>query len=254
MLKQAKQKAAGGTQENLNNIARQAPAPRNFLQALQNKKEEIALIAEIKRASPSRGEICPNLVPSNLGRIYQEGGASALSVLTENHFFNGSLIDLQEAREAVELPVLRKDFILVPEQVTESRLAGADALLLLAKILSPHQLKDLIEKTHNLGMAALVEVSDEDELEMSLNAGASIIGINHRDLHSFQIDLQRTSELAPFIPPEIPLVGESGIKNRQQVVELQRAGVKAVLVGETLVRSQNPADKIQELLGNKTKE
>jgi len=225
------------------------PPPRCFKSAL-TREEGVAIIAEIKRASPSRGDLFPELEPGSLARAYQEGGASALSVLTEGSFFRGSLEDLRKAREAVNLPVLRKDFLLEPWQVMESRLAGADALLFIVKILSAARLQEMITLAREMRMSCLVEVTGKGELYRALEAGAEIIGVNNRDLHTFHTDPRHTSRLAHRVPPEVPLVSESGIYCYRQVEELSRAGVRAVLVGETLVCSNNPGDKIKELKGN----
>lgn len=219
---------------------------RDFAAALQ--KPGLALIAEIKRASPSKGWLNPDLDAAALAQLYAQGGAAAISVLTEPAFFRGSLDDLAGAREAVELPVLRKDFILDPYQVYEARGCAADAVLLIAAILSPSELAALIELAHSLGMSALVEVHHHEELERALACGARIIGINNRNLADFSVDLETTPKLRPLIPPDIPVVSESGIHSQADVLLLRRAGVNAILVGEMLVTSADPAAKIRELL------
>ncbi len=228
-----------------------SPPPRPFLQALQREEETISVIAEIKRASPSRGDLCPGLEPASLARSYREGGAAALSVLTESRFFKGSLQDLHEAREAAGLPALRKDFIIDPLQLYESRAAGADAVLLIARILSETLLRELFDLCRELSLQPLVEVSGPGELGPVLDVGADLLGINNRDLQTFEIDLSRTEQVACRVLPGVTLVGESGIHGRREAERLQRAGARAALVGEALVQSPDPAAKIRELRGER---
>jgi len=228
---------------------RTLPHPRNFSGALW--ADEVALIAEVKRASPSAGDLNPHLDPPSLARAYAEAGASALSVLTDAHF-RGTLEDLQAVRSAVGplgLPVLRKDFILDPYQVYEARAWGADAVLLIVSALSPSLLRELLEVARSLWVQCLVEVHTEPELETALEAGAEVIGINNRDLHTFETDLSVTERLAPRIPRGKIVVSESGIWTRADVVRVRRAGVHAVLVGSALVTAPNPSAKVRELLG-----
>ncbi len=229
--------------------ALESPPPRGFKSALERCGEAGALIAEIKRASPSRGDIRPSLDPAALARCYQEGGAAALSVLTERCFFKGSLEDLRAARGSVELPVLRKDFILEEWQLYESRAAGADAVLLIAGVLPAPRLRELVRRCREMLLQPLIEVSNEREMEAALEAGADLLGINNRDLQSFREDLEKTVRMASLVPPGVLLVGESGIRSRGDVEKMQRAGAGAVLVGETLVRSSDPAAKVRELGG-----
>jgi len=231
--------------------AKNAPPPRPFREALQTRDTPgPQVIAEIKRASPSRGDLSPGLKVASLARAYREGGAAALSVLTERRFFKGSLEDLTAAREASGLPVLRKDFIIDPWQIYQSRAAGADAVLLIARLMGEKsRLKEFIELAEELSLASLVEVSSRQELEESLEVGADLLGINNRDLQSFSVDLGRTEELASLVPPGVTLVGESGVHSYEDARRLQQAGVHAVLVGEALVRSGNSAGKIREIKG-----
>jgi indole-3-glycerol phosphate synthase len=222
-------------------------APRDLASAL--KGQPISLIAEVKRASPSKGLLCPDLIASSLARIYSRGGAAAISVLTEPDFFRGSFADLEAARKEVDLPVLCKDFIIDRYQIYEARSHGADAVLLIAALLSQHDLRVLLETTHALGMTALVEVHNRDELMRVLKLSPRLIGINNRNLADFRVDLNTTLNLRHLIPPDVVVVSESGIHTRNHVLNLQKAGVDAVLVGEALVTSPDPAVKLDELLG-----
>lgn len=223
-----------------------APPPRDFAAAMAGPN--IRLIAEIKRASPSKGPLAPGLDAPALARIYEKAGAAALSVLTEPEFFGGSLDDLEAVRAAVKLPILRKDFIVDTYQLWEARASGADAVLLIAAALPMAELARLLKATEQLAMAALVEVHDRAELERVLELDAHMIGINNRDLHTFSVNLETTLELRPLVPKEKLVVSESGIHSRADVQRLREAGVNAILVGEALVTSANPAAQIQELL------
>lgn len=220
--------------------------PRGFRAALHG--DGISLVAEIKRATPSRGDLDLGLNATDLAATYARGGAAAISVLTEPDEFKGSLEDLDAARRA-GLPTLRKDFIIDEYQVLESRAAGADALLLIVKALEDEQLSALIKAAEVLGLDALVEVYDAPELERALEAGATLVGINHRDLTTFQIDPDRTAQLAPSVPDDVVLVALSGVQSHTDVEYLRAAGADAVLVGESLVLADDPAAKIRELLG-----
>lgn len=208
----------------------------------------VAVIAEIKRASPSAGVFDANLSATETAAAYARGGAAAISVLTEPEFFRGSLDDLTSAR-AAGLPVLRKDFILDPWQVLESRAAGADALLLIVRALQQHELEELLAACRTLRMDALVEVYDEPETTRALEAGATIVGVNNRDLETFEVDRGRTKRLAPLVPEEVTLVGLSGVNTRADVEELGAAGARAVVVGEVLVRAADPAAELRALRG-----
>jgi indole-3-glycerol phosphate synthase len=222
-------------------------APRDFGGAVRG--EGIKLIAEIKRASPSKGWLCPDLDIATLARSYARAGAVAISVLTEPTFFKGSFADLATARQVTRLPLLCKDFVLDPYQVYEARACGADAVLLIAALLSLSELLALMEIAHSLGMAALVEVHSEPEVEKALEAKANPVGINNRNLADFGVDLGTTLRLRPLIPPDVTVVSESGIKSYADVIALKNAGVNAVLVGEALVSSPDPEAKIRELKG-----
>jgi indole-3-glycerol phosphate synthase len=221
--------------------------PRDFATALEG--QNISLIAEVKRASPSKGLLCPNLAASSLARIYSQSGAAAISVLTEPDYFWGSFADLEAARIEVKLPVLCKDFIIDRYQIYKARAHGADAVLLIAAILTRYELRILLETAHSLGMTALIEVHKRDELAKALKLSPRIIGINNRNLADFSVDLKTTLSLRPLIPPEVLVVSESGIHTRDDVLSLQKADVDAILVGEALVTSPKPAAKINELLG-----
>lgn len=208
----------------------------------------IRLIAEVKRASPSRGVLSPSLDAGALAQCYARSGAAAISVLTEPSFFRGSLADLTEVRAAVELPLLRKDFVLDPYQVYEARAAGTDAVLLICGILSLEQLAHLLDATRSLGMAALVEVHDGEELERALSLQPRVVGINNRNLADFTVDLGTTLRLLPGMPESTVVVSESGIHSRADVVRLRDAGVDAILVGEALVTCADPEEIVRELI------
>lgn len=225
---------------------KELPPPLDLERAL--KARDFGLIAEIKRASPSKGQLNPHLDAPSLARLYSSAGAAAISVLTEPLFFQGSFADLAAARQAVSLPLLCKDFIVDSYQVYEARAYGADALLLIVALLPPKKLKSLLNLTHNLGMSALVEVHTAEEVARALGAGARLIGINNRNLKDFRVNLKTTLELMPLLPPNIPVVSESGIHSPEDVLLLRRAGVRAILVGEELVTSPDPAARLKELL------
>jgi indole-3-glycerol phosphate synthase len=227
--------------------AAQAAAPREFAAAL--RRSGISLIAEIKRASPSKGPLRPDLDAVALARTYAQAGASALSVLTDEHYFQGSLEDLRSVRHNLGLPVLRKDFTIDPYQVYEARAAGADAILLIAAALDDEALASLHRLAVELGMAALVEVHSEAELARALKLGPAIIGVNNRDLQTFEVSLDTTARLRPLVPAGVALVSESGLHSRGDVARLEALGVDAILVGEALVRARDAGDKIQELIG-----
>jgi len=212
------------------------------------KHDHMRLIAEVKQASPSRGILISNFNPTELARAYAEGGAAAISVLTEASYFMGSIEHLAAIREAVGLPLLRKDFIFDPYQVYESRACGADALLLIATILSQGQLKELISLSHSLGLRCLVEVHNEGEVERAVLSEAEIIGINNRDLNTLAVDINTTRRLRPLVPEGKIVVSESGIKSRKDMEKLRKWGVDAVLVGEALVTAENVRAKMKELL------
>lgn len=228
---------------------RLAPARRGrpFSEALIS--EGISLIAEMKRASPSRGPIRPDATVSDVVAAYERAGARAVSVLTEPAYFGGSLDDLVEARGACDLPLLRKDFVVDEYQLLEARAAGADAVLLIVAALTAERLAALMSEASDLGMDSLVEVHDEAEVEAAVEAGAEVLGINNRDLHSLEVDLDTTFRLLADVPAGTVVVAESGITHADDVERLERAGVDAILVGEALMRADDPVRAVRELLG-----
>lgn len=228
---------------------RAAPA-RDFAAALRRgPKDPIRLIAEFKRASPSKGIIRPDLMPADVARRYSAGGASAMSVLTDRKFFSGDLQDLEEVRRAVNLPLLRKDFIIDPWQISEARAAGADAILLIAAALKRDDMTAFQRRAKELGMASLIEVHDEGDLEKALSIHAEIIGVNNRDLRTFRVDVETTFRLRARIPAGLIVVSESGIGTREDVLRLQSANVDAILVGESLMKRHDPGAATADLLG-----
>jgi len=228
--------------------AARAPQPRPFIAALRARQP--AVIAEIKRASPSKGDIMPGLDPAQVARDYAAAGAAAISVLTDAHF-KGSLDDLRAAREAVQLPILRKDFILDPYQVFEARAAGADAVLLIAAMLKEGQLRSLASLARELKMAALVEVHNAGELRVAESIGSELIGINNRDLHSFVTDLAVTEQLLSQCSGtalDSLIVAESGIETAADIRRLYAAGARAFLIGESLLRGGAPRERLSALV------
>jgi indole-3-glycerol phosphate synthase len=225
-----------------------APPVRNFFAALAGPPAQIKLIAEIKKASPSKGVIRADFDPVAIAQIYAAHGASCLSVLTDEPYFEGSLDYLTAVREAVELPLLRKDFILDRYQVLEARAAGADAVLLIAECLDDCHLRALHDETVALGMTPLVELYDPENLQRVFDAGATLIGINNRDLRTFETDLGHALRLRERVPDECVLVAESGIRTRADVLRLEEAGVDAMLVGETLMASPDIGAAVDALL------
>jgi indole-3-glycerol phosphate synthase len=207
----------------------------------------LAVIAEIKRRSPSKGDLNGNLDPVELATTYAKGGAACLSVLTDEEFFGGSVADLEAARAATSLPVLRKDFTIDPRDVADTRLMGADAVLLIASVLDPFELVEFHQLGNELGLDVLVEIHDEPELEEALNAGASLVGVNQRDLSSFEVDPDRALRLASAIPDNVVKVAESGIRDGDDAKRLANAGYHAVLVGEMLVTADDPATVLAAL-------
>jgi len=225
-----------------------APAPRDFYGALADHPE-IRLIAEVKKASPSKGVIRADFHPVEIAQTYQSHGAACISVLTDRPHFQGSLDYLTQVRRAVDLPVLRKDFIIDPYQVVEARAAGADAVLLIAECLDDAPLKDLHDAIVELGMTPLVELFEPSNLPRVLDIGARLIGINNRDLRTFKTDLGHTLRLCQQIPDDRTVVGESGIRTRKDVEQLEAAGVGAMLVGESLMANPDIGAAVDELLG-----
>jgi indole-3-glycerol phosphate synthase len=221
--------------------------PRDFPGALA-RAGKINIISELKKASPSRGVIREEYAPAVLAASLEEAGAAALSVLTEEDFFSGSLGDLKEASRVTKIPVLRKDFIVDPWQVWETRAAGADSFLLIAAVLHDAELRDLLELGRTLKMEALVEVHSREELQRVLDAGARIIGVNNRDLRDFQVHVETSLSLADAIPEECIAVSESGLRTYDDLARLQRAGFDAFLIGEHVMQSADPAASLRALL------
>lgn len=215
-----------------------------------NKRDEISLIAEIKKASPSRGVIREDFNPLDIARIYKETGAAAVSVLTEEDHFQGDISYIQQIRDAVSLPILRKDFILDEYQVYESKIFGADAILLIAELFSKERLSELFDLATSLGLDCLIEVHTEKDLKRALALKkANLIGINNRDLHTLEVDFKTTERLFPLIPKEKIVVIESGIKKYQDVLFLKILGAKAVLIGEAFMEATDIKAKINEIMG-----
>ncbi|MDA0835838.1 MAG: indole-3-glycerol phosphate synthase TrpC [Planctomycetota bacterium] len=226
-----------------------APPVRDFTGSLQDASG-MGLIAEFKKASPSAGIIRAEADPLSVATIYEQHGAHCMSVLTDEHFFGGSLDDLIAVRNAVSLPVLRKDFLLDTYQVYEARAAGADAILLIAECLDDCRLRELFFLTYELGMDALIEIYDPENLDRVLRLSPELLGINNRNLKTMVTSLDHTTGLAGRIPSETLLISESGIKTRDDVLRLQHAGARGILVGETLMKSSDIGAKIDELLGH----
>jgi len=228
--------------------AAEAPPTRGFTQQLQRQAGQgPAVIAEIKRASPSAGLIRADFDPAAIAARYAWAGAACLSVLTDEQYFRGSDRFLAEARTACSLPVLRKDFMIDPWQIYESRVLGADCILLIAAALEPGRLQELHDLAREIGLDVLVEVHDEDELQHALACDAELIGVNNRDLHRFVTDLATSERLRPLIPREKTMVTESGIRSPEDVSRLRRAGVDAFLVGEAFMRADDPGVALREL-------
>ncbi|MGH7842522.1 MAG: indole-3-glycerol phosphate synthase TrpC [Candidatus Binataceae bacterium] len=225
--------------------ARRAPAPRDFASALRARRP--AIIAEVKRASPSKGDILPGLDPAAVARDYATGGATAISVLTDRHF-KGSLDDLRAVRAAVDLPILRKDFIFDEYQLFEARAAGADAILLIAAMLTQDQMNILARAAQELELAALIEVHNRDEFARAESIDAALIGINNRDLHTFNTDIAVTEQLLEGYAGGALIVAESGIETPAQIRRLDRAGARAFLIGESLLRGGHPRAVLAALM------
>jgi len=242
--------------EDLRAFASVTPTPLDLFEALS--RPGVSLIAECKKASPSKGLLVPKYDALELAKTYALSGASAISVLTDKRHFQGSLEDLRGIKEEMiagfdggfkrQIPILRKDFIFHPYQVYESRVAGADALLLIVQILSDSELRDLLLLTHHLGMKALVEVHTEEEMNRALAVNPNIIGINNRNLQTFEVDFENTARLRNMVPADVVVVGESGIKNADDVEKMAEIGVNAILVGESLVRSKDVSQHTRSLV------
>jgi len=232
--------------EALKAVAERMIPTRRFREAL-SRPDEVAVIAEIKRRSPHKGDLAPDLDPAVTAKAYHAGGAAALSVLTDSEFFAGSFQDLQAARDAVDLPVLRKDFTVGPADVLDARLMGADAVLLIVAALNRPLLKSLLGLAAEVSLDAVVEVHDENEANSALDAGATIVGVNQRDLYTFDVDTNRAARVARMLPEGVVKVAESGIRDADDVRRLADAGFDAVLVGESLVTSPDPAAAVAAL-------
>ena len=224
-----------------------APTVRDCLPFLISS--EMSVIAEVKRSSPSKGALAPITDPAGLAAQYEEAGAHVVSVLTEQRRFGGSLADLDAVRKAIELPILRKDFMIDEYQFYEARAHGADVVLLIVAALSKNQLEDYFHLSTELGMRSLIEVHTNDELERALEISPEIIGVNSRNLKTLEVDARAFAELIPQIPSSIARVAESGLSTREEVVFAQECGATAILVGEALVRSESPSVAINQLLG-----
>lgn len=226
-----------------------AEPPRDFYEAI-NPEGSLRIIAEIKHASPSKGVFRDDFDPVKFARSYRDGGASALSVLTDEKFFKGSLSYLRDVRHAVDIPLLRKDFIVDPYQVFESRLYGADAILLIVAALGQDLLKELLGLAHSIDLNAIVEVHDESELDRALDAGSRIVGINNRDLRTFEVDIGVSARLSKRIPEGIIAIAESGIGSSGDIRRLRAEGVHVFLIGETFMRAPDPGAELQKLIAS----
>jgi len=245
-------KAAVPLKEIMDRLSDLEDHPRGFEAAILNSLNSgwTAIIAEVKKGSPSKGVIRADFDPLEIAQIYQDNGASCLSVLTDEHFFLGHLSYLAQIREQVSLPLLRKDFIFDPYQIYQARAAGADAVLLIAAMLELSQLRDFAALANELAMDVLLEVHDEAELEVALQTDCRMIGINNRDLRSFVVDISTSERLAALIPEGRIIVAESGITRREEIVRLSEKGLHAFLIGESMMRENDIGEKLRELLGN----
>jgi len=233
----------------LTDIIKKLPEALNFKESLKkNKLSNTRIIAEVKKASPSKGIIRADFDPIQIAKQYEQNNASAISVLTESDFFQGKLEYLKDIKNIVNIPLLRKDFIFDPYQVVEARANGADAVLLIAAILEKPLLEELISVVRELSLSALVEIHTREELEKVLLTDAEIIGINNRNLKTFNTDIQTSIDLMSFIPDSKVIVTESGIKTKEDILKLSDAGVDAFLIGETFMREENPGDKLKEFI------
>ncbi|MGH3416836.1 MAG: indole-3-glycerol phosphate synthase TrpC [Actinocrinis sp.] len=226
--------------------ARNLPSAKDGARALRG--EGVAVIAEVKRSSPSKGALAAIADPAALAGDYEQGGASVISVLTERRRFGGSLQDLREVRAKVDVPVLRKDFIVTSYQLWEARAHGADLALLIAAALDQDALVSLIERAGSIGLTPLVEVHDEEEVRRALDAGAPVIGVNARNLRTLEVDRGTFARLAPMIPDEVVRVAESGVRGPHDLIQYANSGADAVLVGESLVTGKNPRDAVADLV------
>lgn len=236
-------------EEDLKGKIQNLTPPRPFIESI-NKPRQISLIAEIKKASPSRGIIRENFNPQEIAKVYQAVGVQAISVLTEEDYFLGNISYINEVKSLVDVPILRKDFILEPYQVYESRIFGADAILLIADLLTQQTLSQLLQIASTLGLDCLIEVHAEKELKKVLKLkGVSLIGINNRDLHTLEVNFKITEKLFPLIPKDKVVVVESGIKSYQDILFLKILGVNACLIGEIFMEAQDLKKKVEEVMG-----
>ena len=236
------------TTKDLIATAKKVAQPRRFIDRIRTDSvNSLAVITEIKRRSPSRGALNQDLDPTQIAQQYEQGGASCLSVLTDQDFFGGSIEDLQQAHSSVALPVLRKDFTVSSNDVCDARIMGADCVLLIVAALSVQELTEFKKLADELSLDTLVEVHDEPELEIALNIGASMIGVNQRDLKTFEVDHQRAVRMAAQMPASVVRVAESGVRTRADAQSLRDAGYHAILVGESLVTSNDIATSVREL-------
>jgi len=247
ILEEKHREVARLKRETLREIDDQLPPLRDFVSAI-SMPDRINLIAEIKFASPSAGMIREETAPEAIGRIYETAGASAISLLTDKTFFHGDLAYLPSLKKAVSIPVLRKDFIIDEIQVREAYHYGADAVLLIARILSAEHLKGLIGLCRELGLTPLTEVHDSQDLQKAIDSEADVIGINNRDLDTFVVDINATFRLAPMVPEGVVLVAESGINNGEDILALKGAGINAVLIGSALMKSDDIVKKTKEMV------
>ena len=249
---QSHRENAAREHRNLDELVAQAgllPATRGFAEQLVvGSREQLCVIAEIKRKSPSKGVLHPDLIASNISALYEQGGASCLSVLTDEHFFGGSVEDLQRARASTSLPVIRKDFTVTEFDVVDARLMGADCVLLIAAVLTNDELSRFFDLAMHIGLDVLVETHDESELDRALNVGANIVGVNQRDLITFEVDHARAERMASLIPPTVVRVAESGVRDAHDARRLRDAGYDAVLVGESIVTAVDPVSAVRDLL------
>ena len=249
---QSHREVASRDQRNLDDLVGQARAlssTRGFGERLvQGSRDSLCVIAEIKRKSPSKGVLYADLDAAHIASLYEQGGASCLSVLTDEQFFGGSVEDLQIARASTSLPVIRKDFTVSEFDVVDARLMGADCVLLIAAALSNDELSRFFDLATHIGLDVLVETHDESELDRALNVGANIVGVNQRDLTTFEVDHARAERMASLIPPTVVRVAESGVRDARDARRLRDAGYDAVLVGESIVTAGDPAAAVRDLM------
>ena len=220
-----------------------------FKNALSGDK--IKIISEIKKASPSKGLICPDFDPIKIAKEYNEAKTDCISILTEPYFFLGNNAYIKDVKKVTDIPVLRKDFIIDKKQIYESKIIGADCILLICAILDEKKLKEFLNLAHKLCLSALVEAHNEDEIKTALNCNAEIIGVNNRNLKTFEVDFNNTFKLRKLVPDDIIFVSESGIKTREDIIKLEENNVNAVLIGETFMKSKNKIEEIKKLRGEK---